>query len=108
MKRIFLLYLLLMVSLAGRAQGEAIRTKLSATTRMLMSELREKESAGDRGGRRTRGRTELPDEDGEEEARQLPQYAAPGQILHIIHVNRSLPFTKRGALYSAHAEKARG
>ncbi len=80
MKRIFLLYLLLMVSLAGRAQGEAIRTKLSATTRMLMSELREKESAGDRGGRRTKGRTELPDEDGEEETSVQRSYAEPVMI----------------------------
>ena len=51
---------------------------------------------------------EAAEEDGKEKARQLSQYAAAGQILHIIHVNRSLPFTKRGALYSAHAEKARG
>ncbi|MBR2192416.1 MAG: S8 family serine peptidase, partial [Bacteroidaceae bacterium] len=80
MKRILFLYLLLMVSLAGRAQGEAIRTKLSATTRMLMSELREKESAGDRGGRRTRGRTELPDEDGEEETSAQRSYAEPVMI----------------------------
>ena len=81
MKRsVLLLLLLLAVSLAGHAQGEAIGKKLSATTRMLMSELRERESTADDGRRRTKGLTARPDEDGGAGTDAERSYAEPVMI----------------------------
>ncbi len=79
MKRMLLVFLLLAVSLAVFAQGAAVRSKLSATTRMLLCEL-EEESAADEleegvGGRRLKGVGLRTDGDGAAKVRR--SYAAP-------------------------------